>query len=126
MNMLKYLLVVVALGCCGPVWAAEPTPTLDQQVAAAKEQAGKAVIEAAKQKEAAIAAAAKRASLTFWQARGEDAAATAGVLKSGIYYVGAGTANADGYVGSCVAIPAAYLTGKAFSVGASCAAEAAR
>ncbi len=125
MNMLKYLLVVaVVLGFCGPVWAAEPT--LEATVAAAKEQAGKAVIDAAKAKEQAVAAAARRASLSFGQARYEDGLLVLGAVKSGVCYIGAGTANADGYIGACVAIPATYLTKKAFSVGASCAAEAAR
>jgi hypothetical protein len=114
MNILKYLLlVVVAFGVCGPVWATEPA-TLQEQIEAAATEAAASVMVAAKEKEAAILAAAKRQRLTFWQARKEDAAAVGGVLKSGALYVGSGIAGADGYVGAAVSVPSGYMTRAAF------------
>ncbi len=125
MNILKYLLVVaVVLGFTGPTWAAEPT--VAEQVKAAEAAAAKSVLEAAKAKEQAIAAAARRASLSFGQARYEDGVAVLGAVKSGVCYIGSGVAGADGYIGAAVAVPANYVTGKAFSASSYMYDEAAR
>jgi hypothetical protein len=125
MNILKSILVVACLfAFVQTAYCAEPS--LDQQVAAAKEQAGKAVISAAQAKEKAINAAARRASLSFGQARYEDGVAVLGAVKSGVCYIGSGVVGADGYIGAAVAIPANYVTGRAFSASSYMYDEAAR
>jgi flagellar capping protein FliD len=82
------------------------------------------VREASEKARARAADAARRASLTFTEARGEDAAWIYGGVKMGVCYAGSGVANADGYVAAAVAIPAEYVANGAFSAGAICASAA--
>lgn len=82
------------------------------------------VREASEKARSRAAEAARRASLSFTEARTEDAKWVYGGVKTGVCYAGAGIANADGYVAGAVAIPAAYVANGAFSAGAMCTSAA--
>ncbi len=69
--------------------------------------------------------AARRAGLSFFEARGEDVSKVWGATKWGACQIGRGVSNADGYVGAAIAIPTGYVAGTAFSAAASCAESAA-
>lgn len=69
--------------------------------------------------------AARRAGLSFFEARGEDVSKVWGATKWGALQVGRGVSNADGYVGAAIAIPTGYVAGTAFSAATTCAESAA-
>lgn len=112
--MEKFILTLVAALITTTAFADAPKPTPQQRAEEAGVKAKQAVLEAEAKAQSRAAEAARRASLTFTEARIEDGRTALG----GLTWVGAqgvrGVANADGYVAAGIAYPAAYVSGGSF------------
>jgi ubiquinone biosynthesis protein UbiJ len=118
--------IIAALVVCtlvSTVKAAEPV-NVEAAAQAAGEKAAQAVRDAQVKAQRRAADAARRASRTWGECLTENGRAAYGVARTGVCYLGAGVANADGYVAGAVAIPSGYVAATAFGAGASCAAAA--
>jgi hypothetical protein len=115
MNILKSLMVLAFAVACfcffGSFVKAEEPETLAITLPA---ETAKAIQEAETARLERQAEAARRAGLSFWDARKEDV----GYVWAGTKWVAVqsarGVANADGYVTSVIAIPSAYVASAAF------------
>ena len=117
-----YIVVALALAACA-VKAEEPVT--EPVTITVTGPAAKAFVEAEAKRSERMQAAAERAGMGFWETRRADAVKVWGATKWAACQTARGVANADGYIGAAVAVPAGYVAGAAFSGAEACASAAA-
>lgn len=120
MNILKLVALAVAILSASFVYAAEPTPTqtVEAQAASAAAKAAEEVRARAAAVAERAAEAARRSTLTFTEARMEDAGRVWAGTKWVACQAARGVTNADGYVAASVARPAGYVAERSFMTAA--------
>lgn len=121
--MNKFYIALVALLLTSTYALADqpaPTQTVEAQAAEAGAKAAEEVRATAAKVAERAAEAARRATLTFTEARMEDAGRAWAGTKWVAVQATRGVANADGYVAAVVARPSGYVAARAFDGAAYC------